>query len=174
MAQAKQKPATYLASNETKLTEPEVRICQWLAKQRHSSNRSGGVADGKIGPQSCEETDLEGICGEFAFCKALNLYPDMSISPRKGSHDVFAFGKTIDVKTTKYKTGKLLARHSKNETPSELYVLVVGQCPSYKIAGWCSGSDLIKDSNLLDLGYGKTYGLEQSALKPVEKIKECF
>jgi hypothetical protein len=98
----------------------------------------------------------------------------MSISPRKGSHDVFAFGKTIDVKTTKYKTGKLLARQSKNESPSEIYVLIVGQCPSYKIAGWCSGSDLIKDSNLLDLGYGKTYGLEQSALKPVEKIKECF
>jgi hypothetical protein len=74
MAQTKQKPATYLASNKIKLTESEVRICQWLAKQRHSSNRSGGVVDGKIGPQSCEETDLEGICGEFAFCKALNLF----------------------------------------------------------------------------------------------------
>jgi hypothetical protein len=159
-----------LLSKKITLTDSEIKICQWLAKQRHSSNRSGGVIDGKIGPQSCEETDLEGICGEFAFCKALNLYPDMSISPRKGSHDVFAFGKTIDVKTTKYKTGKLLARQSKNETPSDVYVLIVGERPDYNIVGCCSSADLIQDKNLIDLGYGKTYGLEQRVLKPIESF----
>jgi hypothetical protein len=152
------------------LTASEIKICEWIAKNRYASNRNGGVSDKKIGPQSCEETDLEGICGEFAFCKSLNLYPDMSISPRKGSHDVFAFGKTIDVKTTKYKTGKLLARHSKNETPSDLYVLIVGVRPDYNIVGWCSSADLIQDKNLIDLGYGKTYGLEQRVLKPIESF----
>lgn len=152
------------------LTEAEVRICQWLAKQRHSSNRSGGVVDAKIGPQSCEDTDLEGICGEFAFCKAMNLYPDMSISPRKGTDDVTLNGKTVDVKTTRYKTGKLLARKTKGETPSDIYVLVVGQCPQYKIIGWCRSTELLCENNLIDLGYGKTYGLEQCALKPVENL----
>lgn len=159
-----------LLSKKIRLTDSEIKICQWLAKQRHSSNRSGGVIDGKIGPQSCEETDLEGICGEFAFCKAMNLYPDLSISPRKGGDDVLLNGKNIDIKTTKYKSGKLLARRSKSETPSDVYVLIVGQRPSYNIVGWCSSADLIQDKNLIDLGYGKTYGLEQHVLKPIESF----
>lgn len=149
-----------------KLTEAEVRICQWLAKQRHSSNRSGGVVDAKIGPQSCEDTDLEGICGEFAFCKAMNLYPDMSISPRKGTDDVIVNGKSVDVKTTRYKTGKLLARKTKGETPSDVYVLVVGQCPEYKIAGWCGSAELLCESNLIDLGYGKHTDLSSVRSSP--------
>jgi hypothetical protein len=153
-----------------KLTESEIKICEWLAKNRYASNRNGGVSDKKIGPQSCEETDLEGICGEFAFCKAVNLYPDMSISPRKGGDDVLFNGKKIDIKTTKYKSGKLLARKSKSETPSNVYVLIVGQRPNYNIVGWCSSADLIQDKNLIDLGYGKTYGLEQSVLKPIESF----
>ena len=152
------------------LNAAEIKICEWIAKNRYASNRNGGVSDKKIGPQSCEETDLEGICGEFAFCKAMNLYPDMSISPRKGTDDVTLNGKTVDVKTTRYKTGKLLARKTKGETPSDVYVLVVGQCPEYKIAGWCGSAELLCESNLIDLGYGKTYGLEQCALKPVENL----
>jgi hypothetical protein len=153
-----------------KLTESEIKICEWLAKNRYASNRNGGVSDKKIGPQSCEETDLEGICGEFAFCKAVNLYPDMSISPRKGGDDVLLNGKKIDIKTTKYKSGKLLARRSKSETPSDVYVLIVGVRPDYNIVGWCSSADLIQDKNLIDLGYGKTYGLEQRVLKPIESF----
>lgn len=152
------------------LNESEIKICEWLAKNRYASNRNGGVSDKKIGPQSCEETDLEGICGEFAFCKAINLYPDMSISPRKGGDDVLLDGKKIDIKTTKYKSGKLLARRSKSETPSDVYVLIVGQRPDYNIVGWCSSADLIQDKNLIDLGYGKTYGLEQHVLKPIESF----
>jgi hypothetical protein len=152
------------------LNASEIKICEWIAKNRYASNRNGGVSDKKIGPQSCEETDLEGICGEFAFCKAMNLYPDLSISPRKGGDDVLFNGKKMDIKTTKYKSGKLLARRSKSETPSDIYVLIVGQRPDYNIVGWCSSSDLIQDKNLIDLGYGKTYGLEQRVLKPIESF----
>ena len=152
------------------LNASEIKICEWIAKNRYASNRNGGVSDKKIGPQSCEETDLEGICGEFAFCKAMNLYPDLSISPRKGGDDVLLNGKKMDIKTTKYKSGKLLARRSKSETPSDVYVLIVVQRPSYNIVGWCSSVDLIQDKNLIDLGYGKTYGLEQHVLKPIESF----
>jgi hypothetical protein len=156
--------------NKIVLTDAEIKICEWLAKQRYNSNRSCRVKDGKIGPQPCAETDLEGICGEFAFCKAMNLYPDMSISPRKGTDDVVFKGKTVDIKTTRYKTGKLLARKTKEEMPSDIYVLVIGQCPNYKIAGWCCSAELLCENNLIDLGYGKTYGLEQHVLKPIESF----
>ena len=146
------------------LNEAELKICEWLAKNRYLKNRKETVKDNKIGPQSCDVTDLDGICGEFAFCKAMNLYPDMSIYPRSGGHDILINGKRVDVKTTRYKSGKLLATKNKTIADSDIYVLIVSNSPKYTIAGFCNASDLIKDDNLVDLGYGLTYAIDQSKL----------
>jgi len=147
-----------------KLTDSELKICEWLGKNRYENNRSFSIQDKKIGPQSVQETDIEGICGEFAFCKAYNLYPDMSVNTRSGGHDILINGVRVDVKTTKYKTGMLLASKDKKEHDSDIYVLVIGARPSYSIIGWCRSCDLIKNSNLVDLGYGFSYGLCQNSL----------
>lgn len=157
--------------NKVELSQSELKICEWLAKNRFSNNRSSKVVDKKIGPQSCYETDLEGICGEFAFCKALNVYPDMSIDPRKGGFDLMINGSKFDIKTTKYKTGKLLAVRGKKIIDCDYYALIIGYRPSYKIAGICKSTDLIKDNNLVDLGYGLTYCMDQSELKDISFIK---
>lgn len=152
-----------------KLSESEIKICEWLAKNRYQNNRKENVQDKKIGPQSCDLTDLDGICGEFAFCKAFNLYPDMSVSPRKGGYDLVVKGKRVDVKTTRYKTGKLLATRDKKLEDSDVYVLVLSEPPVFTIIGWCNSSDLIKDNNLVDLGYGLTYCLPQNKLFTIKK-----
>ena len=153
------------------LAPSEIKICEWLAKNRYQSNRQHSVVDKKIGPQSCDDTDLEGICGEFAFCKALNAYPDMSIDPRKGGFDLMIDGLKFDIKTTKYKTGKLLAVKSKKIIDCDYYALIVGYRPNYRMAGICKSADLIKDHNLVDLGYGLTYCMDQSELKDLTFIK---
>lgn len=147
-----------------KLTNSELKICEWIAKNRYQNNRADNIVDKKIGPQSCKSTDLDGICGEFAFCKAFNLYPDMTIQPRSGGHDLICMNKKIDVKTTRYKTGRLLATKDKNIDDSDVYFLVISDSPNYTIAGWCESKTLIKDDNLVDLGYGLTYAMDQSEL----------
>jgi hypothetical protein len=152
------------------LNESELKICEWLGKSRYQNNRVASISDKKIGPQSVEETDLEGICGEFAFCKAMNLYPDMSINTRSGGYDILMNGLRVDVKTTKYKNGKLLAAKSKKISDSDLYVLVIGERPNYTIAGWCKSEHLIKNSNLVDLGYGLTYCLFKEKLSSIDAI----
>jgi len=157
---------------EIKLNESELKICEWLAKSRFANNRNVNVVDKKIGPQSCHETDLEGICGEFAICKILNLYPDMSIHSRSGGHDLLYFGKKIDVKTTKYKTGKLLAVKSKKTDNADIYVLLTGKRPSYTFAGWSFSHELLSEKNLCDLGYGHTYGLDQKFLRDYQSLIE--
>ena len=149
---------------QIKLNESELKICEWLAKNRFANNRNVNVIDKKIGPQSCYETDLEGICGEFAFCKAFNVYPDMTINPRSGGYDLIVKGKRVDIKTTKYKTGRLLATKNKKIEDADIYVLVLSEKPSYTILGWCRSEDLIKNSNLVDLGYGLTYAIDQNRL----------
>lgn len=147
-----------------KLTNSELKICEWIAKNRYQNNRADNIVDKKIGPQSCEITDLDGICGEFAFCKAFNLYPDMTINPRSGGYDLIVKGKRVDIKTTRYRTGKLLATKDKKIDDADIYVLVLSDYPKYIILGWCRSEDLIKDNNLVDLGYGLTYAMDQSKL----------
>ena len=146
------------------LSESEIKICSWLAKNRYTNNRASSITDGKIGPQSVELTDLEGVCGEFAVCKYLNIYPDLSIHVRKGGEDGLLKKLSFDVKTTKYKTGKLIASITKSTSETNIYILVIGFKGEYTIVGWCFAIDLFKDENITDLGYGPVYGLSQDRL----------
>lgn len=149
------------------LNEGECRVAKVLAKLRYEANRNGGVYNQKIGAQSDEFTDLEGIAGELAFCKMLNIFPDMSIEPRAGSVDcILPSGVTIDVKTTKYPSGKLTATMKKKVGDVDIYALMVGEFPSYRYAGYARASDLINESCVGTLGHGPTYILGQGKLIP--------
>jgi hypothetical protein len=162
---------------EIRLDEHEKRICAWLAKQRHASNRQAAVCNLQVGPQSNEMTELEGIGGEFAFCKLLNLYPDMSIKIGAGGADAKVGHLSVDVKTTTYLNGKLLAHVRKAEVACDIYVLVVGQMPTYRIAGWAYDLELLNERRLIDLGHGPVYAMTQSELRPMselEAVAECY
>lgn len=139
-------------------------VIKYLAKKRYDSNRKSGVKDMKVGNQSTELTDLEGLAGEFAFCKAFNLFPDLSILPRSGSHDCITHkGKTVDIKTTRYPNGKLVERVT-NKLKADIYVLMVGEFPTYECIGWVESGEFLKEENITDLGHGKTYAMTQNKL----------
>jgi hypothetical protein len=72
-------------------------------------------------------------------------------------------GTTVDVKTTKYKTGKLIERKS-TKSKADVYVLVTGEFPVYELVGWVYSVDLFKAENLTDLGHGETYAISQNKL----------
>jgi hypothetical protein len=149
-----------------KLNEAEQAIAKYLAKRRYGNNRASGVDNNRIGPQSDAETDLNGVGAELAFCKAFNIYPDLSVDVRHGGHDcVSPKGHKIDVKTTKYRAGRLLAVKSKTKPDADIYVLMIGRFPTYFWVGWATADELIDDDNLMDLGYGPTYALSQSELR---------
>jgi len=151
-----------------KLNSVEKDLIKSIAKQRYESNRGSGVKNAKIGNQSNESTDIDGFGAELIVAKHLNLYPDLSINPRSGGTDLVSKkGKTIDVKQTQYKTGRLLATLKKNsdDNCSDIFVLVIGTFPDYEIIGWCYKEELLKEENILDLGHGKGYALNQDRLR---------
>tara|TARA_R110000868_G_scaffold91428_1_gene253513 strand:+ start:53 stop:547 length:495 start_codon:yes stop_codon:yes gene_type:complete len=150
-----------------KLNECEQKLAKHLAVSRNKNARSKGKPNTKMGNQSDEETDLEGIAGELVVCKALNLYPDTEIDlvdlPK---FDLLtAKGNTVDVKTTKYLSGRMLATMKKRVEDCNIYVLVVGTFPSYRIAGWCKAEELLKKENIINLGHGEGYALSQEQLR---------
>jgi len=148
------------------LSSGEQAVAKMLAHMRHGAARSTGRPNEKIGNQDDELTDLNGIGGEMAFCKAANTYPDFTIVGNgeiTPVSDCSMFGGTWDIKTTVYPNGKLLLRPSKVESSRtcDYYALVVGEMPKYKIIGWASVGELVRQVNMIDLGYGPTYALEQ-------------
>jgi hypothetical protein len=151
------------------LNDAEQRLARYVAQRRTTSNRDARVNNQRIGPQNDADTDLEGIGAEIAFCRLANVYPDLDVSPRAGGYDcTIRFGdtsRTVDVKTTKYPNGRLLAAKMKQLDAAQLYALMSGEFPDYVFCGWAMGDELIDGANLIDLGHGPTYALKQSVLR---------
>lgn len=155
------------------LSQGEQTTARWLAGQRHAQNRAGGVKDRQVGPQSAEATDLEGIGAELAFCLMWNVWPDLSPALRRGGHDATLrlqhereglMDVRFDVKATQYQQGKLVAYRGKTAIECGAYALMVGVFPRYRMAGWAWATDLLRASNLTDLGHGECYAMVQPAL----------
>lgn len=155
------------------LCEVEQAICRGVARMRYRNNRKQGVVNSKVGNQNNEETDLEGFAAEFAFCKMFNVFPDFSVSPRKSEDDcgdaTLPCGTRVDVKVTKYPTGRLLAVPWKTGNV-ELYALMIGRFPSYTFKGFMKKGELTKQERLGDLGHGSTYIAQQHELRNLSDL----
>ena len=156
-----------LIGTKISLSKSEQAICKAIAKKRYESNRGNGVSNRKIGNQSNEFTDLNGFAAEFAFCKIFNVMPDFSIQPRKSDENdydcIFPDGIKIDVKTTKYKTGRLLVAKWK-KSGSDAFALMIGEFPNYELKGFCSRERAMSSEHLKDLGHGEAYFVDQEYL----------
>ena len=153
------------------LNEAEIRLAKYIGKCRFDNARNNGIANQKMGSQSNQLTDENGMGGEIALCKFLNCYPDMEIVLDLPSYDLVYRGKRIDAKTTTYKDGRLLATLKTSLGDADIYVLVTGQIPDYTLAGWALETELLSDSNIRDLGHGRGYCMSQSQLLPINQLK---
>lgn len=154
------------------LNRAEQKLAQFVAKERHRQNRVNGVSNRRMGPQSDDQTDLEGIAAEIAFAKYSNVYPDLDTEA--DTHPVYDAvlhnGKLVDVKSTTYPTGRLIVAPWKDVDAVDAYVLVVGTFPNYRIAGAMEGYLLMRSHRMKDLGHGKVFVATQDELKPLSEI----
>ena len=162
-------------SVEYTLTELEQKLCSVGAEMRYNSNRTAGVKnDKRANERSNKDVDGVGLAGELAVAKHLNLYPDLTIFTRKGGADLITHtDKSIDVKTTFYDNGKLLAHCGKTYKNINIFVLVTAKFyPTVVIRGWVRREQLINDDNIGGIGYGKAYLMEQDELNSIDLL--CF
>ena len=90
------------------------------------------------------------------------------------THDLICNGKTVDVKTTKYRTGRLIIMPHKKNDQCDMYLLVVGEFPEYTVVGYATYDEIVQEENWGDpFGRGKpAYFLDQYKLTPVEELIE--
>jgi hypothetical protein len=146
------------------LTVHEMLVCQTLGVLRRSS-AMGNVKDQQMGDQSPWNIDIDGVIGEMCVAKHFNVFPDMTVGIRKGGSDLVVNYKSVDVKTTRIKSGRLLSTLSKAENPCDIYVLVIVDDKGGNIVGWADKKLLFLPENITDLGHGKGYALTQIQLK---------
>jgi len=146
------------------LSGVELFICRVLGVMRRSS-AMGQVVDQQMGKQDVWAIDMDGVIGELCVAKAMNVCPDLTIGVRSGGADLLSREKkTIDIKTTRHKNGRLLSTLSKQKNPCDVYVLVIVDDNGGDIVGWASKEELFLEENKIDLGYGIGFGLIQDKL----------
>jgi len=144
---------------------PDMRmLADLLGAMRSMVNRGSNVRDAKVGPQDGVEADKDAVLGEIAFAKHFNVCPDLSLSPRSGSPDAVLKDYRIDVKTTRYKNGRLLATLKKNPDV-DIYVLAILHDDHVKFPGWAYASDLCQKSRLTNIKGNVGYAMRQRDLR---------
>jgi hypothetical protein len=153
------------------LTDEEVATINVLASIRSISARNSNVKDMKRSDLNGVEIDLDGLMAEWAFCKYKNVFPDLVASPRSGTCDAIVNGLRIDVKSTRYKNGRLLVT-LKDNPDVDIYVLAIISKNDVTFVGWEYKKNICIPNNIRDLGRGDGYVIDQNNLRPFKTIKK--
>jgi hypothetical protein len=149
----------------------EQKLAAYIGKARYQRSRQDGLRNMKVSDIADDKIDREGAAAEIAFCKAMNIYPDLDVGERKAADCTLPSGHTVDVKSTWRENGMLLAVPWK-KMEVDIFVLVIGQMPEYRIAGWMSAVELLKPDRLKNVGPKKSYAASQGELVRPEALLE--
>ena len=138
-------------------------IANIIGTMRSIVNRRVGTKDAKIGLQDGTQADIDGFLGELAFCKWKNVWPDLSAMLRSASYDCIVGNCRVDVKTTRVKSGRLLATLKENPDV-DVYALAIIDGDVVRFPGYMTAKELRIDENIVDLGHGNGYGAAQDRL----------
>ncbi len=105
------------------LTEGEIEVCRMIGQMRDKRNTQ--FNHDKVSNKTQEQQTFEGVIGEVAFCKAMNVCPDLSTEPRKNGYDCVFNERRVDVKSTSVATGNLLLPEWKDNPDIDIYVLAI-------------------------------------------------
>ena len=145
------------------IDENEIMLARTIASLRTGNNRVAGTSHNVHVPgQDNFRNDLLGICGEIVFAKTYNIYLDLCFHIRSGGPDFRLGDKTIDVKTTHHSNGRLLVPLAKKNKPSDRYVLITGDIPTFTIRGYATSEEVFSSPG--DVGHGPCFVINQENL----------
>lgn len=158
------------------LTDVEQSICYCVAPQRTNCARKNRVTDQRIDNNGKKDIDLEGFAAELCFCRLFNLYPDFTVGVRSSANNtdcgdaVLVNENVVDVKSTEYPFGRLLAVPAKKNSGNvELYGLMTGKFPTFTFRGFMWPEELFKPFR-----YGTLNGTDYGYIGQQHELAENF
>lgn len=151
------------------LDETEIKVSEVVGKARFDRNRNSGNFNAKRGDQSNMITDVDGVAAEIAYCKMVNVSPDLVTEIEKPNYwDCIVNGYKVDVKQTGYSGGRLsLATRKIKDGICDFYVLITGsifKSKNFVFRGYMHRYELIKDERVGTLRKGLSYIATQDEL----------
>ena len=119
-----------------------------------------------------QTADMLGVMGEYAVSKALKIPMDMSCGLEgDGGTDLMMGDYNIDVKTTKYKTGRLVFNLN-HELKADIYILcwAMEDAAEVILQGYIRRQSIDAVMVQQNLGYGMRKVIEQKHLKPISLL----
>jgi len=119
-----------------------------------------------------QTADMLGVMGEYAVSKALKIPMDMSCGLEgDGGTDLMMGDYNIDVKTTKYKTGRLVFNLN-DELKADIYILcwAMEDAAEVILQGYIRRQSIDAVMVQQNLGYGMRKVIEQKHLKPISLL----
>ena len=119
-----------------------------------------------------QTADMLGVMGEYAVSKALKIPMDMSCGLEgDGGTDLMMDEYNLDVKTTKYKTGRLVFNMN-DKLDAHIYILcwAMEGAAEVIIQGYIRRQSMDKVMTEQNLGYGMRKVIEQKHLKPISLL----
>lgn len=109
---------------------------------------------------------VEGAAGELAFSKAMNIHWEAHSNVFK----VPDIGSNLQIRTRSHDDWDLIVRD--NDSDDEIFILLVGEIPNYRVVGWIRGVDAKRAEWYKDMGKrGKpAYFVPQEYLNPIELL----
>ena len=135
----------------------ELMVARFIAASRQTHSRKN--YEDKKRMDDGFQADVDGMIGEMCFGKLFNYYVDLTPGKKKADF-VSRSGESIDVKSTRYRNGRLLATLDKTQDPCDIYVLMVVDDQGGEYRGYVKKENLFKEENIKDLGRGKGYVYE--------------
>jgi hypothetical protein len=156
-------------SVDIKLSESEIRTCNYLGKLRNYETSKHASERKQDQSLNGEQMSINGVLTEYAVAKFLRLFFDIDCSYRKfGADLVDADGKLIDVKSTNTAGGNLNAVEWSTSKPVDVFVLTEIHPFHIRIVGWIAAEKFLRRENLRNVGNGLFYSVPQSQLTPFE------
>jgi hypothetical protein len=154
-------------------TPREMELLRVLANGRHFLKDQANPNRFKKQWGNDQQTaDMLGVMGEYAVSKALKIPMDMSCGLEgDGGTDLMMGDYNIDVKTTKYKTGRLVFNLN-DELKADIYILcwAMEDAAEVILQGYIRRQSIDAVMVQQNLGYGMRKVIEQKHLKPISLL----
>lgn len=143
----------------------EMAVAQMVATLRRAVNQAAAIADRRRDPRDPMVSEMLGATAEIAFAKHFNVWPDLSVTPRRGGHDAILNGRTWDIKAVGNPEHRLLASPEKSLADADRYALAVVTGAEVELVGWAPAERLLDPSTVMDLGHGPVHVLGRDRLE---------
>lgn len=150
---------------EVELNPSEMLVASSVGCMRHIAAVKAGRHDKHGAASGGWQIHIEGALGELAVAKCLGRFWSGAINTFKDAD----IGTRIQVRTRSRHDYDLIVREDDGD--SDLFVLVTGVAPSYRVKGWLSGKEAKNPAWLASHGNREpAFFVPASALRPIESI----